>query len=63
MTFEVIWKTAALDHLADIYVSLSVEERARISNGVEALNTSLAEHPSEIGEARSNGIRIAFTSL
>ena len=63
MNFEVIWKTVALDHLADVYVSLSVADRNRMANGIEGLNRRLADEPLEVGESRFSGIRIAFPAL
>jgi hypothetical protein len=59
--FAVVWKTAALDHLADLYVA--AEEKDRMADGVEALNARLADDPLAEGEARSSGFRLTFPPL
>ena len=61
--YSVIWKTAALDHLADLYVAVSTEDRSRLSGGVESFNRQLEQDPSSIGESRTGGLRIAFLPL
>ena len=61
--YAVIWKTALLDRLADIYVAAEVDERERMAAGIEALNARLADDPSDVGESRVGGYRVAFTPL
>jgi len=34
MNYSVVWKTAALDTLADFYVAVSNTERDRIAEGI-----------------------------
>jgi hypothetical protein len=59
--YTVIWRTTALDRLADLYVAASVADRERLATGVEALNSQLAHDPLAIGESRAGDRRIAFT--
>ncbi len=61
--YTVVWKTAALDHLADLYVAADPADRDRMAVGVEQLNAQLAADPLAVGESRAGGFRIAFPSL
>lgn len=61
--FALIWWNAALDQLADVYVSATPAERARIAAAVDALNARLRADPLAEGESRSGGRRIAFIAL
>ena len=54
------WLASKLDALADLYVTLSVEDRARLASAVEALNARLRSNPNDEGESRANGFRITF---
>ena len=61
--YAVVWKDAALDELADVYVAADPADRARMAAGVEALNTRLAADPLDEGESRGGTRRIAFPDL
>jgi hypothetical protein len=61
--FTVIWKTATLDRLADLYVAAGVPDRDRMAAGVDALNARLAADPLDVGESRSGVLRLAFPPL
>jgi hypothetical protein len=63
MTYTVIWRRVLLDRLADFYTAADVPDRERMSAGVEALNEKLADDPSDVGESRAGGDRIAFPPL
>ena len=61
--FEYRWLEAALDRLADIYVTAGPVERERMAAGVEAFNARLAADPLDVGESRVGGYRVAFPPL
>jgi plasmid stabilization system protein ParE len=61
--FEYRWGEAALDKLADIYVTADASERERMAAGVEEFNAQLAADPLDVGESRVGGYRVAFPSL
>lgn len=61
--FTLIWLDVTLDELADVYVAVTPEQRARIAAGIEALNTRLRDDPLSVGESRSGGRRLVFTPL
>ena len=63
MNFTVIWKSTALDRLADIYVASSDTVRQRMAGGVENLNRQLEQDPLDVGESRHSGYRVAFPPL
>jgi hypothetical protein len=58
--FRVIWLVAALDALADVYVTLDLTDQDRVTAAVQALNTRLASNPLDEGESRSGRYRITF---
>jgi hypothetical protein len=58
--YTVTWRDPALDQLAELYVSLSVEERERLAAAVAALNERLRHDPIEVGESRTRGFRLTF---
>jgi hypothetical protein len=47
--FRVIWLVAALDALADVYVTLDLTDQDRVSAAVQALNARLAGNRSMKG--------------
>ena len=61
--FTVIWNTAVLDRLAELYVAAPVEERERMAVGVSSLNRRLADDPLDVGESRDANGRVAFPAL
>ena len=61
--YTVVWRTTALDRLADLYVAASSAERERMAAGVEDLNTQLARDPLAVGESRDADRRVAFPDL
>lgn len=61
--FAVLWRTSALDSLADVYVGADAAERERIAAGVTELNRSLAINPLDVGESRAGHDRVAFPPL
>lgn len=58
--FVLIWRTAALDALADLYVAATPAERARMA-AIDALNARLRTDPLAEGESRSGGYRITLS--
>jgi hypothetical protein len=58
-----MWLTLVLDELAQLYVTVSSQERDRIAIGIEALNRQLATDPYAIGESRDGDQRVAFPDL
>jgi hypothetical protein len=51
--YEVIWRLAMLDRLADLYVAAADPgHRDRIAAGVEAFNRQTANDPFDVGESR-----------
>lgn len=61
--YHLVWSEVTLDLLASIYVEADEDQRFRMANGVAALNVRLKTMPSEVGESRGDGFRIAFTPL
>lgn len=61
--FACHWLGAALDTLADIYITLNPADRDRLAAGAEALNRRLAADPHAVGESRGGNLRVAFTHL
>ena len=58
--FEVTWRDAALDDLADAWVRADVGTRDVLEAAVNSLNARLAADPTEEGESRPDGRRITF---
>lgn len=58
-----IWSGNALDQLADLYVTMTPDERERVTGAVEALNQRLRDDPFAEGESRSEGLRITFIPM
>ena len=58
--FAVIWYNSALDALADAVVQADLPTRDTIEQAVIRLNTNLAADPTNLGESRLGGRRIAF---
>ena len=61
--YEYVWFRGVLEELADIYVSVSRQERDRMAAGLEAFNGRLARDPFDVGESRDDGLRLAFIPL
>lgn len=58
--YTLIWASRALDQLAEVYVSLSLEGQRRLAAAVEAFNQRLRNRPNDEGESRGGNLRIAF---
>ena len=58
--FTVIWRTRALDELADIVVRSDLSTQDLIERQVTALNKRLAADPLDVGESRVGNTRIAI---
>jgi hypothetical protein len=58
--FTVIWRTRALDELADILVQSDLNTQDLIERQVTALNNRLATDPLDVGESRGGNRRIAI---
>jgi plasmid stabilization system protein ParE len=58
--YTLIWSARALNQLAEIYVTLAIEEQRRMAAAVEAFNHRLTTRPSEEGQSRAGDLRIAF---
>ena len=60
MNFTVIWKPAAEEALADIW--LRADDRTAVVAAGDRLDRALSRDPLVIGESRTGEIRIAFES-
>jgi plasmid stabilization system protein ParE len=58
--FAVIWRGAALDHLADAWVQADPPTRDAIDRAVQRLNAALAANPKSVGESRTGRRQVAF---
>jgi hypothetical protein len=58
--FAVIWRTRALDELADIVVQSDLTTQDLIARQVAALNQRLATDPLDVGESRGGNLRIGI---
>jgi hypothetical protein len=58
--FTVIWRTRALDELADIVVQSDLNTQDLVERQVTALNKRLAADPLDVGESRGGSRRIAI---
>ncbi len=56
--YTVRWKRTALDRLTEIWIGAS--DRSAINSAVEELDRLLALRPHEVGESRSEDVRIVF---
>jgi len=63
VTYTVVWKTAMLERLAQLYVEATPADRIRMAKGVESLNRRLADDPLDEGESRTGSSRMAFVPL
>lgn len=62
--FAVIWRDAALDELADAFVTADYASRDEIERAVNELNARLAADPMTLGESRARETeRIAFHGI
>jgi plasmid stabilization system protein ParE len=61
--FTVIWRTSALDELADYYVTLDLPEQRRLDRDLESFNRQLSNDPTNIGESRAGSLRVAFVNV
>lgn len=57
--FAVVWRTKALDRLADAYVVADPTDRDAIEQATTRLNAALADDPNQVGESRSGRLRVA----
>ncbi len=57
---RVTWTEDALDKLADIYITLSVDDQREVARTVLRMNRLLAIHPEQLGESRDGWERIWF---
>ena len=58
--FTVIWRDAALDELADVYVLADEASRTRLEQVVVGWNNQLNSTPMNLGESRTGNRRIAL---
>jgi hypothetical protein len=58
--FAVIWRTRALDELANALVRSDLATQDQIEDQVKDLNRRLALDPVNEGESRSGNIRVTF---
>jgi hypothetical protein len=58
--YTLIWSGRALNQLADVYVSLSLEEQRRLASATETFNNRVLSHPLDEGESRAGNVRIAI---
>jgi hypothetical protein len=58
--FAVVWRTRALDELADIVVQSDLPTQDVIARQVTALNNRLAVDPLDVGESRGGNRRIGI---
>jgi hypothetical protein len=58
--FAVIWRSRALDELADIVVRSDLATQDLIARQVAALNQRLADDPLDVGESRGGNLWIGI---
>jgi plasmid stabilization system protein ParE len=56
--YAVRWKRTALDRLTELW--LEAENRALVTEAVSQIDRTLAHNPQQVGESRSEEIRILF---
>jgi mRNA-degrading endonuclease RelE of RelBE toxin-antitoxin system len=56
--YSVRWKRSALDQLTELW--LDAENRAELNSAVDELDRLLGSSPHEVGESRTDVIRVAF---
>ncbi|HKA05960.1 MAG TPA: hypothetical protein VKD71_01800 [Gemmataceae bacterium] len=60
--YALTWSARALDQLAELYVTLPLEEQRRLAAAVDAFNNRLKSQPLDEGESRGDDLRITFTA-
>jgi len=60
--YTLTWSARALDQLAELYVTLPLEEQRQLAAVVDAFNNRLKSRPLDEGESRGDDLRIAFTA-
>jgi hypothetical protein len=60
--YTLTWSSRALDQLAELYITLPLEEQRQLAAAVDAFNNRLKSQPLDEGESRGDGLRIAFTA-
>lgn len=60
MKYTVLWSKSAETRLAELW--LGAADPQAIRRACDDLDTQLAERPTQIGESRSENVRIAFES-
>ena len=58
MNYTVVWKQAAEDELAELWMAAS--NRQLFAEAAERLEQSLRTHPWEVGESRNDKTRVVF---
>lgn len=58
--FEVEWTEAALNALSEAWLTANSEQRRRITQASDALDTQLRENPLDVGESREGSRRLAI---
>ena len=60
MKYTVIWVGTAENALANIW--LTSRDQSAVTSAARAIDTALQSNPSEVGESRDFGLRIAFAA-
>jgi hypothetical protein len=58
--YTLIWSGRAVRQLADIYVTLPLEEQRRLAPAIEAFNQRVQNRPFDEGESRAGNVRITI---
>jgi plasmid stabilization system protein ParE len=58
--YTVRWRRTAIDRLTEIWMDAS--DRAAVNSAVEEIDQLLSSKPHEVGESRSEDIRVVFCS-
>lgn len=58
MAFQVIWTNKSQDQLTELWIAAN--DRQAIRAAADTLDRDLAATPYDVGEERSNGVRIAI---
>jgi hypothetical protein len=57
---RVTWTEDAKDRLADLYITLSLDDQREVAQTVLRMNRLLAIHPDQLGESRDGWERVWF---
>jgi len=63
VNYTLIWRSEALDELADMWVASTPKVRTRIHTAVEYINNILQITPYQFGESREGIARVGFADL